>query len=243
MLVKCPTETDGSRAMPKEDILHQFRLFSLGGDGIAGWLTEETSEQVFDRLDLIHDQPLTRAQLNQLLVLGHQAPVSTGYFKYYWLESPPEYPYPVDHSDDFDPQWISGTPAITTLAHLRWGLQRLFTDGLLYFGNIRTAYRALRILSRKDLGIFFHTKRFDTDVIKQRGSALSLQEIPQDDRHLISEMACKSFGDTPDSEGDMRQVLRQAYLRYTGSSRRSVTFRQLISNNLPATHEDSARRI
>ncbi len=224
--------------MTKAGILRQFSLFSLGGDGIAGWLTEQTDERIFARLDTIHTQPLTKAQLNQLLVLGHQASVSTGFFTYYWLECPHQHPYQVDHYDAFDPAWIDKTDAIITLAHLQWGLHRLFTDGLLYFGNVRAAYRALRILSRTELETFFQNKRFDTEAITQRGQALPLREVPQDDRYLISEMACKSFGDTPDDEGDMRHVLKQAYSSRTESSRRSVTFRQLISDNLPPAHED-----
>ena len=32
--------------MSKESILKQFEVFSLGGEGIGGWLTENTDDRV-----------------------------------------------------------------------------------------------------------------------------------------------------------------------------------------------------
>ena len=37
--------------MPKETILEQLHLFSLGGEGIGGWLTKDTDDRVFNRLE------------------------------------------------------------------------------------------------------------------------------------------------------------------------------------------------
>jgi hypothetical protein len=213
--------------MPKETILKQFRLFSLGGDGIGGWLTEHTDSKVFDRLDNIQQEPLSKAQFNQLLVFGHQAPVSDDFFRYYWLESPSKHPYPVSELPGYEQQWLEHTEIIS-LAHLKWGLYRLFTDGLLYFGNVRTAFRTLRTLNRGELDTFFQSKRFDTEAIKQRGSVLPLRMIPQDNRYLVSEMACKSFGDGPESESEMRVALKQAYEEYLKKSQGAITFRQLL---------------
>jgi hypothetical protein len=67
----------------KKFILEEFKLFSLGGEGIGGWLNENTHLKVFDRLEKIEKEPLCRAELNQLLVLGHEATVSEGFFQYY----------------------------------------------------------------------------------------------------------------------------------------------------------------
>ena len=92
--------------MPKETILEQLHLFSLGGEGIGGWLTEETDGRVFDRLDDIQNHQLTRPQLNQLLGFGHQAPVSVDFFSYYWLECPVKHPYPVEQLPGFEPRWV-----------------------------------------------------------------------------------------------------------------------------------------
>ena len=200
--------------MLKETILEQLHLFSLGGKGIGGWLTQKTDDRVFDRLDDIQNQQLTRTQLNQLLGFGHQAPVSDDFFSYYWLECPVKHPYAVEQLPGFEPRWIEGTTGITSLPHLNWGLYRLFADGLLYFGNVRTAFRRLRILTRQELDSFFQSKRFDTDAIKQRGDVLPLEPILRDNRHLISEMACKSFGDDSGSESIIRQALKEAYEEY-----------------------------
>ena len=219
--------------MSKEEILDFFELFSLGGEGIGGWLTDQTDIKVFNRLDELETRPLTRSQLNQLLVFGHQAPVSSDFFHYYWLESPPMHPYPVDQLPGFDQEWIRDKKEITSLAHLKWGLYRLFTDALLYFGDVRTAYRTLRTMDRKKLGAYFHGKRFDTEAIKQRGEFLALQPIPQDHRHLISEMACKSFGDGPESESEIRHALKELYEQHRKENQGSVTFRQLLAGELP----------
>lgn len=229
------------KAMSKEKILKQFELFSIGGEGIGGWLTNDTDDKVFDRLDKIEDQPLTRSQLNQLLVFGRQAPVSDAFFHYYWLECPTTHPFPVDLMADFDPEWLNNDEVITSLAHLKWGLYRLFTDGLLYFGNVRTAFRDLRTHNKKQLEAFFGPNRFDSDAMKQRGAVLSLQNIPQDDRYLISEMACKSFGDGPDSNNQVRQALREAYETHLNRGGGPVTFRRLLTGNLPANYSDRQR--
>ena len=166
--------------MPKETILEQLHLFSLGGEGIGGWLTKDTDNRVFDRLDDIQNHQLTRTQLNQLLGFGHQAPVSDDFFSYYWLECPVKHPYEVEQLPGFESRWVGGTTGITSLPHLKWGLYRLFADGLLYFGNVRTAFRRLRILTRQELDSFFQRKRFDTNAIKQRGDVLPLQPILRD---------------------------------------------------------------
>lgn len=221
--------------MPKNAILQQFRLFSVGGDGIGAWLTENTDDKVFNRLERIQDDPLSKVQLNQLLVFGHEAPVSDDFFRYYWLEAPPDHPYPVAELPGFNQQWV-GAHAITSLSHLEWGLYRLFTDALLYFGNVRTAFRKFRTLTTSELRSFFGTKRFDTRTIKQRGPALPLETIPKDDRYLISEMACKSFGDRPESESEMRQAIVQAYQQHLDKDGGPVTFRELISGQLPQNY-------
>ena len=224
--------------MPKETILEQLHLFSLGGEGIGGWLTQDTDDRVFDRLDDIQNHQLTKSQFNQLLGFGHQAPVSDDFFSYYWLECPVKHPYAVEQLPGFEPRWVKGTTGITSLPHLKWGLYRLFADGLLYFGNVRTAFRRLRALTRQDLDFFFQRKCFDTDAIKQRGDVLPLQPIPRDNRHLISEMACKSFGDDSESESIIRQALKEAYEEHRRKGGGSVTFDQLLSGELPDTYSD-----
>jgi hypothetical protein len=86
------------------------------------------------------------------------------------------------------------------------GLYSIYVDALLYFGNVRTAFRSLRDLSSTEIHAFFSSKRFDTDAIKRRGAPLPLRPIARDSRYLISEMACKSYGDSG-IEGDLRKAL------------------------------------
>jgi len=217
--------------MSKESILTEFQLFSLRTDGLGNWITEESDEKIFQRLERIDRDPLTMVQLNQLLAFGHEAPVSDDFFHYYWLDDPKEHPYEVSKIPGFDESWVS-LSAISSLRHLKWGLYRLFTDGLLYFGNVRTAYRKLRPMARSELVSFFGSRRFKTDSIKNRGPALPLESIPRDDRHLISEMACKSYGDRPESAGELKTALLQALRSHLDAGGTSVTIKKLLDGNL-----------
>ncbi len=212
--------------MSKEQILDEFRLFTLGTDGIGGWLGPGTDGRVFDRLDGVDKDPLAKVQLNQLLAFGHEAPVSDDFFRYYWLSAPNLHPYDVKLVPDFDERWVSST-AIKSLPHLRWGLTRLFTDGLLYFGNVRTAYRKLRVLSTTELGGFFGKRRMDTEAIKSRGPSLPLTVIPKDDRYLISEMACKSYGEGGDG-GALKVALMSAMKVHLAEGGGAVPIRRLL---------------
>jgi len=192
------------------DILREFKLFFGGTGGIDSWLRADTSQDVFERLGALDKIPLSRVQLTQLLVLSHEAGPSDGFFEYYWLSTPPDHPYDVTTIPGYEPNWI-GLPTIKSLQHLKWGLYRLYVDALLYFGSIRSAYRALREHSLDRLTAFFRWKRFDTQLIRARGPALDLAPIAKDNRYLISEMACKSYGATADNASELKKVLLAAF--------------------------------
>jgi len=225
--------------MNKDAILKEFELFSVGGDGIGGWITSDTNERVFERLCRLEDEPLSKVQLNQLLVFGGEAPVSDDFFKYYWLTDPEAHPYPVEEVPGFERPWVQSARAISSLTHLKWGLYRLFTDGLLYFGNVRTAYRQLRSLRYDEVVAFFTKRRVDTQRIKDRGPALPLRSIPKDDRYLISEMACKSYGDRPDTPGELKTVLRIAMKNHLEKGGGRITFRKLLEGStLPPAYAE-----
>ena len=216
----------------KNTILERFKLFSLPDGGLGHWLSEETDDDVFCRLAEIDQKPLTRTQLNQLLAFGHQAPLSDGFFKYYWLNVPRKHPYDVKTISGFQNHW-QNLPAIESLDHLSWGLYRLYTDGLIWFGNIRAAYRFLRTKDFDSLVQYFDTKGFDTEVITNRGAALGLSSIAKDDRYLISEMACKSYGDTPKTNSDLKQVLMKSFEIHSKSGGGPIRIRDLIESNIP----------
>lgn len=168
----------------KTEILEEFSLFSVPGGGIGGWLTEQTHSDIFDRLGRIDEEPLPAVQLNQLLVMGHEAPVGDGFFRYYWLQAYEEHPYSVRDVPDFSEEWLQSKGMIISLAHLKWGLYRLYIDALLYFGNVRTAFRRLRDLSVEEITSLLSSERFDTAAIKRRGPPLPLKPIAKDSRYL-----------------------------------------------------------
>ena len=77
----------------KADILSELALFKLNTGGLGSWITENSDDVIFGRLANLDQSPIPYVQLNQLLAFGHEAPVSEGFFRYYWLELPPEHPY------------------------------------------------------------------------------------------------------------------------------------------------------
>ena len=218
----------------KNEILKKFELFSLLDGGIGQWLSNDSDNDVFERLAQIDNKPLSKTQLNQLLTFGHEAPLSDGFFKYYWLYEPQKHPYDVRKLFGYRDRWKS-LHNIESLDHLSWGLYRLFTDGLIWFGNIRAAYRWLRAKDFKSLEQYFDAKRFDTDSMKLRGAALGLSSIAKDNRYLISEMACKSYGDTPKT-GDLKEALMESFRKHSKSSGGPIKIRHLIENKVPVDY-------
>jgi hypothetical protein len=211
----------------KESLLAELSLFSLGGEGIGGWLSPLADPMVFQRLDELPSNPLNKVQLNQLLGLCHEGPVVQDFFSYYWLEAPPLHPYPTQLLPTFDPRWLSAG-AIVSVEHLKWGLYRLYVDALLYFGSVRTCYRALRALSRSDIDRFYQSRRFDTEGIKARGPTLPLTPIAQDDRYLVAEMACKSYGEDSDAPGLMKKAISDALAQHLSTGGKSITIGELL---------------
>jgi hypothetical protein len=220
----------------KAEILQDFSLFSLPTGGIGSWLTGETHSDVFDRLGKIDEEPLSAVQLNQLLVMGHEAPVGDAFFRYYWLLAPEQHPYNVREIPGFSEQWLASNEVISSLDHLKWGLYRLYVDALLYFGNVRTAFRRLRDLPLAEITALLSSERYDTAAIKRRGPALPLKVIAKDSRYLISEMACKSYGD-PGQSGDLRTVLLESYKAHAAAGNSTPTIRELLQNRVPSTFQ------
>ena len=145
-------------------IIERFSLFSGTEGGIESWLTPDTDPRIFRRLLEIDSHPLSRSQLNQLLLLGHEAALSEGFFRYYWLYVPPphEHPYNVEASDGYSAEY-NGLHSIHSLEHLRWGLYRFYTDALSFFGNVRQAYRQLRGRTFTDIANFYTSKCHEYD--------------------------------------------------------------------------------
>jgi hypothetical protein len=172
-------------APPKENILKRLDLFVLKGPGLGGWLSKSSNSLIFERLARLESDPLSLAQFAQLLVLGHQAPPSDDFLRYYWLSSPVDHPYSIPSLSDFQPDFSSDT--IKSLDHLAWGLKRVFADALLWWGDIRTGYLALRDSSKAELDGILGQRRWNHERMKRRGPSLPLHVIPKDNRYLISE--------------------------------------------------------
>jgi hypothetical protein len=217
----------------KLEILDRFSLLSIPSGGISSWLTTNSPDDVFARLGKIDEEPLSAVQLNQLLVLGREAPISDGFFRYYWVQNPPDHPYDVSTLPEFSVDYLESAGNIVSLGHLKWGLYRLYVDALLYFGNVRTAFRRLRDWDEGALQAFYRAKRFDRERIQRRGPPLPLRPIPKDIRYLISEMACKSYGDNPQEAGDLKDALMQSFKVHSERGSSSPTVRQLLSDQVP----------
>jgi hypothetical protein len=219
--------------MNVETLIKAFEPLFAGTGGIDSWIHADTPPAVLHRLLIIEQEPLTLSQLNQLLTLAHEAGVGDGFFTYYWLDIP-DHPYDVQAVGGYSETW-KGATDLVSLAHLYWGLYRFYVDALLYFGNIRAAYRYLRALTLDELKMFYSKRRFDTDRMKRRGAPLNLHEIKTDDRYLISEMACKSIAPSQVAAvDDIGTVLGRAYVDVTAMGKSGPTVRELVSSDLVA---------
>jgi hypothetical protein len=212
--------------MTKEELISEYSLFQFGSSGIGALVSPSMSETAYEWISGLDSHSISKVQLNQLLVLAKTGSMSDGFFRYYWLSSP-THPYDVKRLPHFDPAVLEGRlQGVVSHDHLKWGLYRLYVDGLLYFGNAAAAYSALRSKSFNDLAAFFQEKRFGTDAIAARGPAIPLKEIAKDDRYLISEMVCKTFGDIPEEKEAARELLLGELRKQKKGS--IVTFRQLL---------------
>lgn len=204
----------------------KLRPFTGGTGGVDSWLTSDNSPTIYARLSRLRQEPLSPSQLNQLLALSHQAEVSAGFFRYYWLGAP-KHPYDTRSLDGYHDSYEK-VDQILSLDQLAWGLYRIYVDALLYFGSVRNGYRALRDLDLAALEKFFQSKMYDADAMLHRGHALPLEPITQDDRYLIAEQACKSF-DAPDGvNSELLMVLKGAWIEHVRMGGGKVRARQLL---------------
>jgi len=211
--------------MEKERLLTEYELFRCSDSGIGSLVCDGIPEDVVAGLSRLDDGAISKVQLNQLFVLSRAGSMSDGFFTYYWCLAP-EHPYNVTTLPYYKKESVENNAQhVVSHDHLKWGLYRLFVDGLLYFGNITAAYEFLRSKNFEALKEFFAQKRFDTAAISQRGPSLALQDIAKDDRYLISEMVCKTFGDIPEEKDAAHERLLAALRERKGAP---TTFRQLL---------------
>lgn len=216
-------------------VLEKFSLFSSAEPGIESWISRGTDPRILSRIEALDQEPLSHSQLIQLLLLGREAGLSQGFFKYYWLHVPAQHahPYRVESLPGYSPDY-KDRKTIRSVEHLHWGMYRLYVDALLFFGNVRQAYRELRQRSFEELEAFFELRCFDyasPSGLLQRGPALPLEEIAKDDRYLISEQACKSFEPLTKDATDMLAELQASYRRLSGKNRKTLKIKELIEGS------------
>jgi hypothetical protein len=145
-------------------------------------------------LEALESGNFSLAKMNQVLHLCSQAGITRGFFRYYFLEVPDLHPYPVElvfSNRSYEPP--AGADDIKSILQLQWGIRRFFYDAMLYWGNIRQAYRDLRVMRLEQITDYFAAKRSNEERLIKRGDFFHPYVIPQDNRYLISEMACKSY--------------------------------------------------
>lgn len=139
--------------------------------------------------------------------MSNEAGLSDGFFRFYWLTSPARHPYDLSSIEGYREAWRNAD-GIQNQDHLRWGLLRFYTDALMYFGNIRQAYRELRTRTFDEIEAIFNAKGHNATDLARRGPPLPFRQIKKDDRYLISEMACKSYAPaTKETEGLLASLL------------------------------------
>jgi hypothetical protein len=204
-----------------DPVVRTLRFFLPGYFGAGKpFLASEKAKDVVSRLASIQTEPLSVTHFNQLLHLTHQAGVTPGFFRYYFTTQPKTHAYA---AESVLPETPELNPlGIGSLAQLEWGLRRFYTDALLFWSDIRSAYRVLRTLSYEQISDLFSSKRFPTDIMEGRGRPLPFQEIPVDDRYLVSEIACKAYeADVLGSPVPIETILIDAF-RKGGAGRRTI---------------------
>lgn len=103
--------------MASDTLQEMSQLFTFGREpGLGRWLAAPMHDIVRERLESLPNSPLSKVQLNQLLVVSKAASISDGLFTYYWRTAP-EHTYDVKALDGFDPKWIeTGDHVISSLA-------------------------------------------------------------------------------------------------------------------------------
>ena len=206
-------------------IIQRLGIFFPGAFGKkSDFLHNPDGQRILERIKTIPTEPLHLTNFNQLLHLVHEAGVSEGFFKYYFLSVPDQHPYPLNKMQMAAPELNES--GISSIEQAEWGFLRLFTDALLFWGDIRSAVRVLRVMTYEQLEEFFESKRFPSDEMRSRGPILPMEKILMDDRYLISEIAFKAYT----SEGTknintdqlhIEEVLLEAY-RSAGGGRMIV---------------------
>lgn len=228
----------------RENILREMAFFRGTGEGIESWFSEGISDVVIDALANCEKKPISIEVLNQLLILSHEGGVSQGFFEFYFLSNPHSqgvYWYNPSKLGEFSQSFLQSTHLIS-LNHLKWGLKRLYIDGLLYFGNIRQCYRTLRSLNRNQLHDFFGSKVLNSRALTDRSEHLPLTNIAKDDRYLIAETACKTYAPADESMPDLIEFIKGRYKEAEAAGKSRIMIKELIVSAYSLATRSCVRR-
>ncbi len=190
---------------------------------------------IVDRLQRIPDEPLTLTHLNQLLHLNSEAGVTEGAFRYYFLTDAQNHPYSLQSLSVPKPSPMPDRE-ITTIGQLEWGIERFYTDALLYYGNLRSAYRHLRDKSFDELTNMYKNKRIDSRGMRLRGQIMPLIDVQVDDRYLISELACKAYGEV--SGAATTPIIEQLVAAYNRRGGTTTSIKTLVESANAENEDD-----
>lgn len=120
---------------------------------------------------------------------------------------------------------------INTVEHLRWGFLRVYTDSLLYFGNINNGFSAFSKMNYDELVSFFESKTSDTKEVIERGKCYEFNEIEKNDRYLISEAVCKNLDATDASKTVLKTKLIERFKEAQEKGRVPASVGLLLDEN------------
>ena len=218
--------------------LEDFSIFTTKNKGIESiFLKNDSNPLVLEKFqELDKTKPISKVKLNQLFLLSKESGMTEGFFKYYWT-STPKHCYNISSIPHYDEKYDS-LSEIESKEQLYWGFYRLYTDALLFKGNIRFFYRIFCKKDFDELERFFSSKKLYDDSVVGRGLAIPLNDIVKDDRYLISEMACKSYGETPETEGKLLEFLLASYQNFVKDGGKTIKIKDLLEGKFKKQTND-----
>ena len=139
---------------------------------------------------------VSHCQLNQLLHLFHEGPISKAFFDHYFFDAKHNHRlHDVKKFQGYSEKFFNGKKTIRSLDHLKWGLHCFYVDALLGFGNIQAAYAVLRTKSQDELKTYFQEHRMPTSTLEARQPCLQLEPIDRENRFYLSEIFSGDIND------------------------------------------------
>ena len=111
----------------------------------------------------------------------------------------------------------------------------------MFFGNVRQAYRTFRTQNHTEIQNFFLSKTFRIGSLagrSDRGSAMTVNQIPKDDRYLIAEMACKSYEPADDALDNMLSHLIAEFGGFKKTGGKKTLIKNLLEGKYTNKNKD-----